>query len=229
MDLLRDEDFIKLEKEYAFLRRARTHFESRCGDLEKLSCVIVDLETTGLAPESNEIIEIGALKVEGKEIKDVFNKLVKPEKQLSSEITDLTGITQEMLASEPPIKSVIPQFKTFLGDSLIVAHNADFDVSFLKNSFKKHLSEDILNTVACTLHISRDLLPNLDNHKLHTVARYYGIPVSNRHRAIGDVEITYQVWLKFIDKLKERNIITRTDLESYLSVLNKPFAAAVSS
>jgi DNA polymerase-3 subunit alpha (Gram-positive type) len=217
-DLIKDEEFIKLEKEFKFLSRARAHH----GELEKLSYVVVDLETTGLNPTSDEIIEIGAIKFNGEEVKDIFNKLVKPEKQVSENIVSLTGITPEMLAAELPIKPVITQFLRFIGDAIIIAHNADFDVSFLNVNLKKWLNKELNNFVVCTLLVARDILPNLENHKLPTVAKYFGIDVSNRHRAIGDSELTYQIWLKFLDKLKDKKVITRNDLETYISNLNNP-------
>jgi len=217
-DIIKDEEFIRLEKEFRFLSRARTHL----GELDGLSYVIVDLETTGLDPVADEIIEIGAIKVEGKEIKDIFNKLVKPERQISEDTVNLTGITQEMLNSELPLKPVLAQFVNFIGSGIIVAHNAEFDVSFLRVNLKKLLNKEIDNFVACTLLVSRDLLPNLENHKLPTIAKYFGLDINNRHRAIGDAELTYQIWLKFLDKLKDKKIITRKDLETYISSLNRP-------
>ena len=216
-DIIKDEEFIRLEKEFKFLSRARTRF----GELENLSYVVVDIETTGLDPVANEIIEIGAIKIENKEIKDIFNKLVRPEKQVPENITSLTGITQDMVVGEFPIKPIISQFVKYIGHSIIVAHNAEFDTSFLKNSMKKWLNSDMDNLIVCTVLISRDILPNLDNHKLHTVAKYFGLEISNRHRAIGDAELTYQIWLHLLQKLKERNILTRNDLEMYVSNLNK--------
>ncbi len=217
-DIIKDEEFIRLEKEFKFLSRAR----SRLGDLENLSYVIVDIETTGLNPAADEIIEIGAIKVENKEIKDVFNKLVKPERPVPPNITDLTGISQDILVSELPIKPVISKFVSFIGNSIVVAHNADFDTSFLKNNIKKWLNKDIDNFIVCTLMISRDILPNLENHKLHTIGRYFGLETANRHRAIGDSELTYQIWMRFLEKLKEKKILTKKDLENYVSGLNKP-------
>jgi len=216
-DIIKDEEFLKLEKEFKFLSRAR----SRLGELENLSYAIVDIETTGLAPAADEIIEIGAIKIENREIKDIFNKLVRPERQVPENITDLTGITQDMVAGEFPIKPVISQFVNFIGSSIIVAHNAEFDTSFLKNSMKKWLNRDMDNLIVCTVLVARDILPNLENHKLPTVAKYFGLEISNRHRAIGDAELTYQIWLHLLQKLKERNILTRNDLEMYVSNLNK--------
>jgi DNA polymerase-3 subunit alpha (Gram-positive type) len=217
-DIIKDEEFIRLEKEFKFLSRART----RLGDPENLSYVIVDIETTGLDPAADEIIEIGAIKVEGKEVKDIFNKLIKPERQVPENIVSLTGITQEMLVNELPVKPVLSLFADFIGDSILVAHNAVFDTSFLKIKMKKFLNKEMDNFIICTLLVARDILPNLENHKLHTIARYFNLEVANRHRAIGDAELTYQIWLKFLDKLKQRNISTKKDLETYVSSLNRP-------
>jgi len=219
MDFLKDEEFIKLEKEFKFLSRARSFLEAKHGELGKLTYTIVDLETTGLNPETDEIIEIGAIKLEGGEIKDIFNKLIKPEKPVTQNITDLTGINDEMLHGELPIKPVISKFKDFIGDSILVAHNADFDISFLKKNFNKWLGIELNNPVICTLLISRDILPGLENHKLHTIAKYFHIEAANRHRAIGDAELTYQIWIKLIDKLKDKKVLTRNELESYMSSL----------
>lgn len=217
-DIIKDEEFIRLEKEFKFLSRAR----ARLGDLENLSYVIVDIETTGLDPAVDEIIEIGAIKVENREIKDIFNKLAKPEKPIPQNIVELTGITQDILNNELPIKPVLSQFADFLGDRIIVAHNAEFDTSFLRLKMKKWLNKGLDNFIACTLLMSRDILPNLENHKLPTVARYFNLDIANRHRAIGDAELTYQIWLKFLDKLKDRKLTTKTDLENYITGLDKP-------
>lgn len=184
--------------------------------------MIVDIETTGLDPAADEIIEIGAIKVEGGEVKDIFNKLIKPEKQVPENIVSLTGITQEMLVGELPVKPVLSLFASFIGDSIIVAHNAAFDTTFLKIKMKKYLNKELDNFIVCTLLVARDLLPNLENHKLPTIARYFNLDIANRHRAIGDAELTYQIWLKFLDKLKNKNIATKKDLETYISSLNRP-------
>ncbi|MFC1559557.1 PolC-type DNA polymerase III [Candidatus Margulisiibacteriota bacterium] len=216
IDFLKDEEFIRLEKEYSFLKRARETLESKYGELEKLAYTIVDLETTGLNPEQDEIIEVGALKVQNGEVKGIFNKLVSPSKPISPEITKITGITNEMLEGENHIKPVLEEFMGFIDNSILIAHNAEFDMGFLRNNIKKWLDKDLKNEAMCTLMISRDILPGLSNHKLHTIARYFKLAVENRHRAIGDVEITYQVWLKFIELLKKNNILSKKELEKYI-------------
>jgi DNA polymerase III subunit alpha, Gram-positive type len=220
MDFLHDKEFLELEKEYKFLSRARSAIETKHGELEKLTYVVFDLETTGLNPVNDEIIEIGGMKIENGEVKDIFNKLVRPEKPLPTHITEITGITQEMVESEPPIKPILEKFIEFIGEAILVAHNADFDTAFLKNNAKKILNKDITNSIVCTLLISRDILPGLSNHKLHTVGEYFHLKVENRHRAIGDVELTYHVWENLMTKLKDKQVLTRKDLEDYMAKLN---------
>jgi DNA polymerase-3 subunit alpha (Gram-positive type) len=154
--------------------------------------------------------------VEGSEVKGIFNHLIRPDSPVSELITNITGITQEMLTDAPRIEQVLPEFLDFIGNSPLVAHNSDFDVPFIQDKAKKKLGKDIKNQTFCTLQLSRALLPNLENHKLHTVAKYFNIAIHGRHRAIGDVEATYQVWLKLLDKLKEKNITTKLELEKFI-------------
>lgn len=204
-NLLETEEFKRLEKLYPFLSHAREDTLK----LEKEVYIIVDIETTGLDPLQNEIIEIGALKVENKEIKDVFNSLIKPSSIISPQIEKLTGINQEMLEDHPKISKIIPKFLSFIQDHPLVAHNADFDIPFLKH----HLNKKIENQLICTLKLSRFLLPNLTNHKLHTVAGYFGINALNQHRALGDVETTYNIWIKMMPLLREKGIFSKEDIK----------------
>jgi DNA polymerase III epsilon subunit family exonuclease len=207
------------------LSHAREHLGKKSGELESGAFAVVDIETTGLDPVSNEIIEIGAIKISGGEVKDIFNKLIRPTAQISPEITNLTGITQDMVADSPPIKDVLPGFLNFIGDCTLIAHNVDFDIPFLKVSIQKWLKASLDNPTICTLLLSRAILPNLGNHKLHTVARYFKIEISGRHRAIGDAEATLQVWKELAKKLKAKNINTRADITKFLgaSLTETPF------
>ncbi len=205
-DLLGDKQFQNLSKEYKFLARARGE------SLDTLDYVVFDIETTGLDPTVNEITEIGALKLKGLEVVDMFSSLIKPKNPIPPEITDLTGIDNNMVAAAPPIEEVLPKFIGFAGAATLIAHNADFDLSFIKHHYKQLTNKEINNSVLCTLKLSRYLLSNLMNHKLHTVASHFGFTVQNRHRAMGDVELTYQVWLKFVDLLKEKGIRSKKEL-----------------
>lgn len=210
------EEFKKLEEEYAFLSHARERLRAQATGLESGTYTVVDLETTGLDPVANEIIEIGAIKTENGEAKDIYNKLIIPDSAISAEITRITGITQEMVEGCPKIGSILDEFLKFIGDSTLIVHNADFDISFIKEALKKAKKDDLKNAVVCTLKTARALLPNLENHKLHTIAHYFNIPISARHRAIGDCEATLQVWLSMVKKLKDRGINNREQLEKFI-------------
>jgi len=214
---LDSEEFKRLESEYKFLSHAREKLRGHAGELESGNFSLIDLETTGLNPQENEIIEIGSMKISSGELKGVFNKLVRPKGPLSEEITRITGITREMLEGCPEIGAVLPELLDFIGNDALIAHNAEFDMAFLQEGVSRHLNRKLDNRVVCTLSLARAVLPNLDNHKLHTIARYFKIEISARHRAIGDVEATYQIWLKLVEKLQNKGVATMNDLEKYLA------------
>ena len=214
-DLTRDEEFLKLEKEYKFLSRARQSIAPETMGLGMLAYTIVDIETTGLEPTIHEITEIGAIKVLASRGIEKFEQLIKPARPISDEITRLTGITNEMVADKPSLETVLPKFLAFIDDSVLVAHNTEFDLAFLKHHAYKALNREIKNPSVCTVLVSRVLLPHLENHKLHTVAAYFDIQIENRHRAMGDAELTLQTWLKMMELLKEKNVNTLTDLNKY--------------
>lgn len=212
-DITQDKQFLHLEKEYKFLSRARGE------SLDSLDYVILDIETTGLEPTQDELTEIGALKAKGKELQNIFSTLIKPFKPISPEINRLTGIDNEMIKDSPAVGEVLPRFLEFIDSSILIAHNAEFDLSFLKYYLQKYNSLEINNTVVCTVKIGRFLLPHLPNHKLHTIASHFGFKVENRHRAMGDAELTFQVWTRFIDMLKEKEIHNKRDLDSLVTRL----------
>lgn len=212
-DLLKDKSFIELEKEYKFLSRARGE------TLDKLEYVILDIETTGLEPTQHEITEIGALKIKGHEVQSMFSSLIRPASPISSEITNITGIDDAMVKNAPSVKEVLPKFIDFVADSILIAHNAEFDLAFIKQNLKQISDKELNNSVICTVKLARYLLPNLKNHKLLTVAAHLGIPVENRHRAMGDAEATYQIWIKFIPLLKDKGTNSKHELDDLVSRL----------
>lgn len=160
--------------------------------------VAIDVETTGLSPLYNELIEISAIKYEGAKKLDTFSTLIKPKKEVSSTITNLTGITNKMLEDAPTIEKVMPELIEFIGDNPIVAHNANFDYSFLQNNSNKSFTN---NKVIDTVAISRKMLPNLPNHKLNTVARYIGIQEEGYHRAEFDCECCAKIYVKYLENI----------------------------
>jgi len=210
-NLLQSEEFVRLEDEFPFLRRAREHFSG----LRGISCVILDIETTGLEPEQNEIIEIAALKIEKGNIEEVFNSLINIHKPLPLEIVRLTGITPEMLLEGEDKASALQKLLAFLKDTPLIAHNIEFDVPFLNHHIQSTLGVALNNQLICTLKLSRRLLPSLASHKLKKVAEHFNIPTPLVHRAPGDVEITYQLWLKLIELLEKHGISTLENVLQY--------------
>ncbi|MFH1542829.1 MAG: 3'-5' exonuclease [bacterium] len=210
-DLVNDKEFQELAKEYKFLNRVK-------GDpLGSLEYVILDIETTGLEPIENEITEIGAIKAKGTELIDVFSSLVRPLLPIPPKITELTGIDDDLVKEAPPIKQVMNRFMDFIGeDTILVAHNASFDLSFIKHHLKKATNKDLKNSIVCTVKLARHLLPKLPNHKLHTVGSHFGFETKNRHRAMGDAELTFLVWQKFLPLL---NLTNKRDLDLLMSKL----------
>ena len=177
------------------------------------SYVVFDIETTGFSPEKNRIIEIGAVKVVRGVITDKFSTFVNPDVPIPFEIEQLTGINDNMVLSSPRIDVILPQFLEFCEGCALVAHNASFDVSFISyNAQQLGLVFDptVLDTVA----IARQLLPNLNRFKLDTVAKALDISLENHHRAVDDAGCTAEIFVKFIEMLRERGVEDLTQLNA---------------
>lgn len=207
-ELLNNPEFQKLEKEYKFLSRAREHIYQ----LERENFVVLDTETTGLEPAECEIIEIAAMKVENGEIKNIFNQLLKPKKTISNEITRITGITNEVVEGAPSLEDVTVKFLKFIEGSTLVIHNAEFDLGFINQHIFAKRKRELKNKAVCTLKVSRYLLPALASHKLSSLAQHFGIKANNSHRALGDVETTFELWFRLIPLLREKGICSLPDL-----------------
>ena len=164
--------------------------------------VVFDIETTGLDLMSNGITEIGAVKIKGGKISEQFTTLVKPDYHISDEIVKLTGISDAMVASAPKISSVIPDFMKFIDGCVLVAHNAEFDLKFMKR-FAGAEDYEIKNDVLDTLEMSRALIPSLSRYDLHTVADRFGI-VFRHHRALSDAYATAEVFIELM-KIREKS------------------------
>ena len=178
------------------------------GDVdEKLdgAFVIVDIETTGLDCNKDKIIEVAACKIHNKEIIEEFSSLVNPGIDIPKEIEELTGITNEMVAESPDIKTVLKQFVEFCDDYTLVAHNAKFDIGFINNATKENgikFNPRYIDTLA----LARFLLPEYRCHKLSVLCRELEIENNSEHRAASDTKATAEILIKFINMLEEKGI-----------------------
>lgn len=184
-----------------------TEVASRNPRLDEATFVVFDLETTGAKAPPCRITEIGAFKVERGEIKDEFHTLVNPETPIPEFITGLTGISDDMVADAPKFREILGDFLAFIDTSVLVAHNAQFDMRFLNHEIGLlHADHKIANTHLCTVQLSRKLLPGIQNHRLKTVATHYGISLLNHHRASDDARATAEIFINLLGTLKEKGV-----------------------
>ncbi len=203
-------------------------------DLKKATYVVFDLETTGLSVNYNEIIEIGAVKVKDGMIIDSFSSFVKPKNVISSFITELTSITNEMVANAPSIENIFKDFLAFIKGSVLVAQNADFDTGFLYQTMRNQKIEVTRYPCIDTLDLARTLYPEgLKNYKLETIAKYLKVEIEQQHRAIHDARTTTNVFnrmlvdlfnmgitkYKMIDSLIKPEQLAKTKRPTHLCIL----------
>lgn len=178
--------------------------------LSETPFVVVDLETTGTAVGPHGIIEIGVARVEHGRIVAELQQLVKPAARLPSFITRLTGITPEMLADQPSIHEVWPRFVEMIGHDVLVAHNAAYDLAYLNATAMALHGRPLPNPHVCTLKLARRLVPEQKRRGLDALAGLFGIPQSDRHRALGDARITVEILFHLTERLRSRGV-TRLD------------------
>ncbi len=176
--------------------------------------VVFDLETTGFSPEVNRIIEIGAVKVQNGAIVDRFSTFVNPEVPIPFRIEQLTSINDSMVIDAPVIADILPEFMKFCEGCVMVAHNADFDMSFIKKNCQR-LDIPCAPTIVDTVALARVLLPNLNRFKLDTVAKALGVSLDNHHRAVDDAGCTAEIFVKFIAMLKDRGVSTLDEVNAF--------------
>ena len=181
------------------------------------SFVVFDIETTGLSPKECKITEIGAIKIEHGEITDKFSQLINPGVPIPPNITDLTGITDEMVADKPHIDSVLPEFLEFCHGCAVVAHNAQFDCGFIRYNAAE-LNLEFHNKTVDTLKISRELFPNERKHSLDAICKRLGVSLENHHRAVDDATATAEIFLKFVE-LAHKN---KDDADEVINIDTRP-------
>ena len=175
--------------------------------------VVFDLETTGFSPETNRIIEIGAVKVQNGKIVDKFSTFVNPQVPIPFRIEQLTSINDSMVIDAPVIADILPEFMKFCEGCVMVAHNADFDMSFIKKNCQR-LDIPCKPTIVDTVALARVLLPNLNRFKLDTAAKALGVSLENHHRAVDDAGCTAEIFVKFIEMLRERGMSTLDEVNA---------------
>ena len=174
---------------------------------------VLDLETTGFSAVTEKITEVGIMKVKNGEVIDEFSCFVNPEKPIPQRVVEVTNITDDMVKDAETIDKVFPKILEFLGDSIIVAHNAKFDVGFLKQNAKV-LGYEFDYTVIDTLTLAKDIFPNMKKYKLGKIADELGIVVEVAHRALDDVDTTVKVFNVMIQKLKDRGVTTVEEIDT---------------
>ncbi len=185
-------------------------------DLANGTYVVFDVETTGLSAVYDTIIEIAGVKVVDGEIVDEYESFANPHRALPEIITEITGITDDMLVGAPEVDDVLQEFHTWIGDSVLVAHNASFDIGFLNNGLKRIEIPPIENAVIDTLELARFLLPDLGNHRLNTLCKKMDVELTQHHRAIYDARATGYLFWKFVKMLLEEGITNHNMLNDQM-------------
>ncbi len=202
-------DLVKNDRRFKFLENntielQEDDWQSRL--LSELDFVVVDVEATGAKTPPNRLIELGAFRIRGGQIVEKFLSLVNPEIPIPRFVMSLTGISNEMVKSAPVFAEVAPSWLDFVSDSVLVAHNAGFDTSFLNHEISRvYPGHRMLNPHLCTVRLSRRVLPDLSNHRLDTIASHFSIPITSRHRAGSDALATAEIFLLLLSKLEEEH------------------------
>lgn len=185
--------------------------ENEKGQDFSASYVVFDIETTGFSPVKDSIIEIGAVKLCEGEIVEHFSSFINPCIPIPYRIQDLTGINDEMVADALPVEEVLPKFLDFIGESVLVAHNAHFDSGFIREKAKA-MGIDTDFTVVDTVALARIMLPGLKNHKLDVVAKELNVSLENHHRAVDDALACAGIFKELTNRLKEQGINTLKEM-----------------
>jgi DNA polymerase-3 subunit epsilon len=178
--------------------------------LDEACFTVVDLETTGGRAGPGAIIEIGAWKMAGRRLVESFQTLVRPHRAIPPFVSGLTSITNEMVRQAPRIEEVLPAFRDFLGDSVMVAHNAAYDFSFLDFEFRRIFGIGLNNPVLCTLRMARRFMPSLKRKRLDALAEHFGLSTEGRHRGLGDARMAAEILSIFIEMAAKMGL-TRLD------------------
>lgn len=189
--------------------------------LYQLEYVVFDFETTGLSPhEGDEIIEIGALKLRGCEpTGETFQTLIHIQKPIPKQATSVHGISDKDLIGKPSLREIFPDFIRFIGNKMLIAHNATFDLEFVKKGLERFPQTSFNNHCIDTLQVSKQIFSYEKGHSLDAIANRFGIhtkidDTQNRHRSLGDCHLTARIFSEFLKTLKRRNMATLQDIRN---------------
>lgn len=203
-DLIAFDSRVRLTENHTLELNLPNHDKLKLAETE---FIVFDTETTGAKPPYSRMTEIGCYKIKNGEIVDEFETLLNPQMPIPPFVSALTGITDRMVAGAPLFSEVAADLLNFIGDAVLVAHNAAFDIKFLNSEICRAFKGcKVGNAHLCTVRLSRKLLPNLANHRLHTVAEHFSIPIYNRHRAAGDALATAKIFVNLLEDLHQRGI-----------------------
>ncbi|KOF57811.1 DNA polymerase III subunit alpha [Clostridium sp. DMHC 10] len=183
--------------------------------IDTIYCIL-DLETTGFSPVTEKITEIGIMKYKDGKVIDSFSCFVNPQKPIPARVVEITNITDDMVKDAETIEQAFPKMLEFIEGSVLVAHNAEFDVGFLKHNAKV-LGYDFNFSYVDTLSLAQDVFPQLKSYKLGRIAKNLGIKVEVAHRALDDVDTTVKVFNIMLEELKKRGAETLQDIDKYAS------------
>jgi len=179
--------------------------------IKDANLVIVDVETTGIDPNHERIIELAAVKIRGDNVEDTFESFVDPERAIPRVIARLTGITSADVFGAPRAYEILPDFVDFLGNAVFVAHNCSFDWNFIETELLRAQLPKLKNSTLCTVRVARRLLTGLPSRSLGSLIKFFDIKPNHRHRALSDVLSTHQVLNHLIDRLEKQHEITELD------------------
>ena len=181
----------------AIIQMDRNKQSAKQRHAKQLGYVVIDVETTGLDCDKSEILELGAIRVIDHQVTDTFSALVRPEQPIPAEITTLTGITQDAMSAQgTALQPLLEQFWAFVGQSPVMGHNLDFDLAFLKKASARFGLSLPNVRIRDTLKLARRKVPDLPDHRLATLAAYFGIEYAQQHRALPDCIAAFQVYEK---------------------------------
>jgi DNA polymerase III subunit alpha, Gram-positive type len=184
--------------------------------LEDETYVVFDVETTGLSAVYDKIIELAAVKVKNGEVIDRFESFANPHHRLSATTIDLTGITDDMVQTAPEIDEVLTKYHNWVGNDILVAHNASFDMGFLNAGYQRAGLGKAQNPVIDTLELARLLYPTFKNHRLNTLAKKFDVELTQHHRAIYDAEATGYLLIKMLKDAAEKGIENHNQFNDYM-------------